>query len=222
MSAEKPTAAVADDDALYRAGVVSVLERSGYDVVGQAADPQELLRIVADTGPQVAVVDIRMPPTHTTEGLQAALTIRQRWPSTAVLVLSAHLDTEFALQLVSGAGGLGYLLKSRVAAVEDFCEALARLARGSTVLDPAVVAELVNTRRRVDPLAELTQREREVLALIAEGRSNAGIGRALWITESTVEKHVRRVMTKLDLPDGEDDHRRVLAAIAFLSDAVRP
>ena len=168
--------------------------------------------------PDVVVVDIRMPPTHTTEGLEAARTLREEVPGTGVLVLSAHLNAEFALELVAHGQGLGYLLKSRVADVADFIDALQQIARGGTVVDPAVVQELVNMRRRDDPLAVLSSREREVLALMAEGRSNTGIGRRLWITESTVEKHIRNIMTKLGLPDGEDDHRRVLAAVTFLAE----
>lgn len=209
---------VAEDDVLYREGLASLLSRSGFEVVGRARDAEDLLAIVTAECPDLAVVDIRMPPTHTTEGLEAARAIRKQVPGTGVLVLSAHLDTEFALELVSRGEALGYLLKSRVADIADFVDALQQISRGAVVVDPGVVAELVNTRRRNDPLAQLTTREREVLALMAEGRSNTGIGRRLWITESTVEKHIRSVMTKLNLPDTENDHRRVLAAIAFLAD----
>jgi len=209
---------VAEDDVLYREGLASLLTRSGFEVVGRARDAEDLLAMVTAERPDLAVVDIRMPPTHTTEGLEAARAIRKQAPGTGVLVLSAHLDTEFALELVSRGEGLGYLLKSRVADIADFVDALQQISRGAVVVDPGVVAELVNTRRRSDPLAQLTTREREVLALMAEGRSNTGIGRRLWITESTVEKHIRSVMTKLNLPDTENDHRRVLAAITFLAD----
>ncbi|MGB8402884.1 MAG: response regulator transcription factor [Mycobacterium sp.] len=209
---------VAEDDVLYREGLASLLSRSGFEVVGLARDAETLIDTVKAERPDVVVVDIRMPPTHTTEGLEAARAIRHEVPGTGVLVLSAHLDTEFALELVSRGEGLGYLLKSRVADVADFVDALQQISRGAVVVDPGVVAELVNTRRRNDPLAQLTTREREVLALMAEGRSNTGIGRRLWITESTVEKHIRSVMTKLNLPDTEEDHRRVLAAITFLAD----
>jgi DNA-binding NarL/FixJ family response regulator len=209
---------VAEDDVLYREGLASLLGRSGFEVVGRARDAEDLLEQVKSVRPDLAVVDIRMPPTHTTEGLDAARLIRKEAPGTGVLVLSAHLDTEFALELVAHGEGLGYLLKSRVSDIADFVDALQQISRGAVVVDPGVVAELVNTRRRNDPLTQLTSREREVLALMAEGRSNAGIGRRLWITESTVEKHIRSVMTKLNLPDTEDDHRRVLAAIAFLAD----
>jgi DNA-binding NarL/FixJ family response regulator len=220
---ERPTAkslriVVAEDDVLYREGLASLLGRSGFEVVGRAHDAEALLDIVKSERPDLAVVDIRMPPTHTTEGLEAARLIRKESPGTGVLVLSAHLDTEFALELVSRGKGLGYLLKSRVSDIADFIDALQQISRGAVVVDPAVVAELVNTQRRNDPLAQLTSREREVLALMAEGRSNTGIGRRLWITESTVEKHIRSVMTKLSLPDTENDHRRVLAAITFLAD----
>jgi DNA-binding NarL/FixJ family response regulator len=217
QSAKTLRVVVAEDDVLYREGLASLLERTGFAVVGQACNADDLLATVQAERPDVVVVDIRMPPTHTTEGLDAARTIRQQSPGTGVLVLSAHLDTEFALELVTRGDGLGYLLKSRVSEVADFVDAVQQIARGAVVVDPGVVAELVNTRRRNDPLAQLTSREREVLALMAEGRSNSGIGKRLWITESTVEKHIRSVMTKLDLPDSDDDHRRVLAAITFLA-----
>jgi DNA-binding NarL/FixJ family response regulator len=208
---------VAEDDVLYREGLASLLERSGFSVVGQARDGAHLLALVRANKPQLAVVDIRMPPTNTTEGLDAARAIREELPDTGILVLSAHVNVEFGLELVARGGGLGYLLKSRVADVADFIDALERIAKGSSVMDPALVKELVDARRRDDPLAVLTGRERDVLALMAEGRSNSGIARRLWITESTVEKHIRNVLTKLDLPDTEDDHRRVLAAITFLA-----
>lgn len=209
---------VAEDDVLYREGLASLLTRSGFEVVGQAHNGEDLLAIVKVERPDVVVVDIRMPPTHTTEGLDAARAIRHEVPGTGVLVLSAHLNSEFAVELVSHGKGLGYLLKSRVSDVADFIDALQQISRGAVVVDPGVVAELVNARRRNDPLTHLTSREREVLELMAQGRSNTGIGRRLWITESTVEKHIRSVMIKLDLPDTEEDHRRVLAAITFLAD----
>jgi serine/threonine-protein kinase PknK len=164
----------------------------------------------------VAVVDIRMPPTRTTEGLQAAQVIRQEFPDIGILVLSAHVEVEHAMELLTSGRGLGYLLKSRVGDVAEFLDTLDRIARGATVVDPALVQELVSARRRNDPLAALSSREREVLALMAEGRSNAGIARRLWVTEGTVEKHVRSVMAKLELPETAEDHRRVLAALAFL------
>jgi DNA-binding NarL/FixJ family response regulator len=208
---------VAEDDVLYREGLASLLERSGFSVVGQARDAPELLSLVRATKPDLAVVDIRMPPTNTTEGLDAARVIREELPDTGILVLSVSMNAEFALELVARGHGLGYLLKSRVADVADFVEALERIARGGSVVDPALIQELVGARRRDDPLAALSAREHDVLALMAEGRSNTGIGRRLWITESTVEKHVRSVLTKLELPATVDDHRRVLAAITFLA-----
>ena len=209
---------IGEDDVLYREGLASLLQLHGFEVVGLARDAGDLQSVVLAQRPDVVVVDIRMPPTHTTEGLAAARTIREEVPTTGVLVLSAHLNAEFALELIAHGEGMGYLLKSRVSDVADFVDALQQIARGGAVVDPAVVQELVNARRRDDPLAVLTSREREVLELMAEGRSNTGIGRRLWITESTVEKHIRNVMTKLGLPDGEDDHRRVLAAVTFLAD----
>jgi serine/threonine-protein kinase PknK len=162
------------------------------------------------------VADIRMPPTHTTEGLEAARVIRQELPDTAILVLSAYAEVQHAMDLLADGGGIGYLLKSRVADVEEFLDALQRIARGGSVVDPALVRELVTARRREDPLAALSAREREVLALMAEGRSNAGISRRLWVAEGTVEKHISSILTKLNLHEADDDHRRVLAVITFL------
>ena len=162
------------------------------------------------------VTDIRMPPSNFTEGLDAARVIREELPDTAVVVLSAHVDIEHAMELLAGGHGIGYLLKSRVTDVADFIETLQRVAKGASVVDPALVQELVSARRRDDPLAVLSTREQEVLALMAEGRSNAGIAHRLWVTEGTVEKHVRSILTKLNLPETGDDHRRVLAVIAFL------
>ena len=207
---------LADDDVLLREGVASLLERSGFDVVGQAGDGVELLALAREKAPEVVVVDVRMPPTHTVEGLQAARVIREELPEIAVLVLSAHAELEHATELLATGRGIGYLLKSRVTDVTDFVETLERVARGGSVVDPALVAELVSARRRNDPLAALSAREREVLALMAEGRSNAGIARRLWVTEGTVEKHVRSILGKLSLPETDDDHRRVLAVITFL------
>jgi serine/threonine-protein kinase PknK len=162
------------------------------------------------------VADIRMPPTHTTEGLDAARVIRQERPDTGILVLSAYVEVQHAMELLAGGGGIGYLLKSRVADVEEFLDALQRIARGGSVVDPALVRELVTARRREDPLAALSERERQVLDLMAEGRSNAGIARRLWVTEGTVEKHISSILTKLNLHEADDDHRRVLAVITFL------
>ena len=207
---------VADDDTLLREGLASLLERSGFDIVGQVGDARDLLERVRDTLPELVIVDIRMPPTNTTEGLDAARQIRAEWPDTGILVLSAHVEVEHAMELLASGHKVGYLLKSRVTDVADFIDSLGRIARGGSVVDPAIVNELVSASRRQDPLAVLSAREREVLALMAEGRSNAGIGRQLWVTEGTVEKHVRSILTKLNLPEAEDDHRRVRAVIAFL------
>ncbi|BBX34647.1 two-component system response regulator [Mycolicibacterium mageritense DSM 44476 = CIP 104973] len=207
---------VADDDVLLREGLASLLDRSGFEVVGQAGDATELLTLVRDKQPQLAVVDIRMPPTHTTEGLDAAKVIRAETPDTGILVLSAHVEVEHATELLASGHGIGYLLKARVTDVSDFVETLERIAKGASVVDPALVSELVSARRRDDPLAALSAREREVLMLMAEGRSNAGIARRLWVTEGTVEKHVRSILTKLNLAETADDHRRVRAVITYL------
>jgi DNA-binding NarL/FixJ family response regulator len=207
---------LAEDDVLLREGLASLLERSGFEVVGQAGDASRLLALVRDKQPELAVVDIRMPPTHTTEGLEAARVIRQELPETAILVLSAHAEVEHAMELLASGRRIGYLLKSRVTDVDEFIDTLQRIAKGGSVVDPGLVQELVAARRRDDPLAVLSAREREVLALMAEGRSNAGIARRLWVTEGTVEKHVRSILTKLSLPETDDDHRRVLAVLTFL------
>ena len=207
---------LAEDDVLLREGLASLLERSGFQVVGQAGDAAGLLALVAEQAPELVVVDIRMPPTHTAEGLEAARQIRQEHPGIGILVLSAHVEVDHAMELLASGRGVGYLLKSRVTDVEEFLDTLGRIARGGSVVDPTLVAELVAARHRDDPLAELSAREREVLALMAEGRSNAGIARRLWVTEGTVEKHVRSILTKLTLPETEDDHRRVLAVLTFL------
>ena len=204
------------DDVLLREGLASLLERAGRQVLGQAGDGPALIGLVRETRPDVAVVDIRMPPTRTIEGLQAAQVIRRDFPDTGILVLSAHVEVEHAMELLASGRGLGYLLKTRVSDVAEFLDTLDRIAKGATVVDPALVQELVSARRRDDPLAVLSSRERKVLALMAEGRSNAGIARRLWVTEGTVEKHVRSILAKLDLPETEEDHRRVLAALAFL------
>jgi DNA-binding NarL/FixJ family response regulator len=211
-----PRVVLAEDDVLLREGLASLLERSGYLVVGQAGDGTGLLALARETRPELVVADIRMPPTHTTEGLKAARIIRQEMAGTAIMVLSAYAEAEHAMELLASGRGIGYLLKSRVSDVEDFLDALRRVACGGSVVDPALVRELVTGRRRDDPLEGLSAREREVLALMAEGRSNAGIGRRIWVTEGTVEKHVRSILTKLDLPEADDDHRRVLAVITFL------
>jgi DNA-binding NarL/FixJ family response regulator len=207
---------LADDDVLLREGVGSLLDRAGFDVVAQAGDAAELLVLVRDHEPDLVIVDIRMPPTHTTEGLEAARTIRKEYPGTGILVLSAHTEVEEAMELLAGGERVGYLLKSRVTDVADFIENVERIARGGSVVDPSLVEELVRAHRRGDPLDALTTREREVLALMAEGRSNAGIARRLFVSEGTVEKHVHSILPKLQLPETDDDHRRVLAVITFL------
>jgi DNA-binding NarL/FixJ family response regulator len=207
---------LAEDDVLLREGLASLLERSGFQVAGQAGDASQLLALVAEQAPELVVVDIRMPPAHTTEGLEAARQIRQEHPETGILVLSAHVEVEHAMELLASGRRIGYLLKSRVTDLEEFIDTLQRIAKGGSVVDPALVQELVSARRRDDPLAVLSAREREVLALMAEGRSNAGIARRLWVTEGTVEKHVRSILSKLNLAETDDDHRRVLAVVTFL------
>ena len=207
---------LAEDDVLLREGLASLLDRSGFEIVGRAGDSAELLKLVREKAPALVVVDIRMPPTHTAEGLDAAREIRKEHPQTGILVLSAHIEVEYAMELLASGRGIGYLLKSRVTDVEEFIETLHRIAKGGSVIDPALVAELVAARHRDDPLAALSPREREVLALMAEGRSNAGIARQLWVSEGTVEKHVRSILTKLNLQEADDDHRRVLAVLTFL------
>jgi len=212
-----PTRVVlADDDLLLREGLASLLERSGFQVVGQADDGGALLRLVADEQPHLAIIDIRMPPTHTTEGLDAARTIHAQHPETAILVLSAHVEVEHAMDLLASGERSGYLLKSRVTDLDEFLATLERIVRGGSVVDPALVQELVAARRLHDPLDALSPREREVLALMAEGRSNAGIAQELWVTEGTVEKHVHSILGKLRLPETSDTHRRVLAVLTYL------
>jgi len=193
-----------------------LLERSGFEVVGQAGDATQLIALVRKHRPDLVVVDIRMPPDHSTEGLEAARVIREEFPETAVLVLSAHVEVEHAMDLLASGQRSGYLLKSRVTDVEEFIQTIERIVNGGSIVDPALVRELVDARRVEDPLDGVTPREREVLALMAEGRSNAGIAKALWVTEGTVEKHVRSILSKLSLPETSDDHRRVLAVLAFL------
>jgi serine/threonine-protein kinase PknK len=207
---------VADDDVLLREGLASLLDRSDFEVVGQAGDARQLLALVRDVAPELVVTDIRMPPSNTTEGLDAARAIRAEFPDIGILVLSAHVDVEHAMELLSSGRSIGYLLKSRVTDVADFIDTLGRIAKGASVVDPALVSELVSAKRRDDPLAVLSARELEVLALMAEGRSNAGIAGRLWVTEGTVEKHVRSILTKLNLMETGDDHRRVLAVVTFL------
>ncbi len=210
---------IADDSVLLREGVVRLLEESGFDVLAQSDNADDLLRHVAMHKPQVAVVDIRMPPTHTDEGLVAAREIRERFPGTGVLVLSQYVEAGYALDLLAeGTEGIGYLLKDRVSDLEEFASAVRRVGEGGSALDPAVVSQLVGRRRRHGPLEELTPREREVMELMAEGRSNQAIAERMFVTLRAVEKHVTSIFTKLDLASSTDDHRRVLAVLAFLRD----
>jgi DNA-binding NarL/FixJ family response regulator len=216
MTARAMRVIVADDDVLLREGLAGLLERSGFQVVGQCGDASELIELVREHQPELVIVDIRMPPSHTTEGLEAARVIREEVPATAILVLSAHVEVEHAMDLVGSGERIGYLLKSRVTDVDDFLVTLERIVKGASVIDPALIQELVAARRVNDPLEDLSPREREVLALMAEGRSNAGIARQLWVTEGTVEKHVHSILNKLRLAETDDDHRRVLAVVTFL------
>jgi DNA-binding NarL/FixJ family response regulator len=207
---------VADDDVLLREGLASLLERAGYQLVGQAGDGSELLSLVREHRPDLVIVDIRMPPTGSTEGLEAAGVIREELPEIAILILSAHVEVAHAMTLLANGSRSGYLLKSRVTDIDEFLDTLDRVCRGGSVVDPSLVQQLVAAQRVDDPLKALTPREREVLALMAEGRSNAGIARRLWVTEGTVENHVHNIMLKLRLPETDDNHRRVLAVITFL------
>jgi serine/threonine-protein kinase PknK len=216
MTASSTRVIVADDDVLLREGLAGLLERSGYEVVGKCGDASELIELVREQQPELVIVDIRMPPSHSTEGLEAARAIREEVPETAILVLSAHVEVEHAMDLIGSGERIGYLLKSRVTDVDDFLATLDRIVKGASVVDPALVHELVAARRVDDPLEHLSPREREVLALMAEGRSNTGIARQLWVTEGTVEKHVHNILMKLRLPETEDDHRRVLAVVTYL------
>ncbi|MGW7367799.1 response regulator transcription factor [Streptomyces sp. NPDC054841] len=209
-------AVIAEDSILLRVGVVKILEMAGFEVVAEVGDAEGLLAAVAEQRPGLAVVDVRMPPGFTDEGVRAALRIRQQWPDTAVLMLSQYVEERYAAELISaGTSGIGYLLKQRVADVEEFIDVLRRVADGGTALDPQVVAQLL-VRRQSDPLERLTEREGEVLALMAEGRSNAGIAGRLVVSESAVAKHINSILSKLDLPRAEADHRRVLAVLRFL------
>lgn len=211
---------IADDSVLLREGLVRLLEESGFEVAGQAGDADDLLRKVGAHQPDVAVIDVRMPPSHTDEGLQAARRIRAEHPGTAVLVLSQYVEEGYALDLLSETTErTGYLLKDRIADVDTFTDAVRRVAQGGSALDPEVVALLLGRRRRQDPLAVLTPREREVLGLMAEGRSNGAIAEALVVTERAVEKHVTSIFSKLDLTPAAEDHRRVLAVLAYLRSA---
>jgi len=217
MSTNATRVVLADDEVLMREGLAGLLERSGFEVVGQCGNADELIELVRELWPDLVIVDIRMPPTHTIEGLEAAEAIRAEFPDIAVVALSAYVQVERATALLASGKRSGYLLKSRVTDVDDFVDTLERIVNGASVVDPALVQELVAARGVHDPLDVLSPRELEVLALMAEGRSNAGIGHTLWITESTVEKHVRAVLRKLRLPAGEDDQRRVLAVVTYLN-----
>ena len=208
---------LADDNVLLREGVAGLLERSGFEIAGQVGDADGLIALVRMERPDLVVVDIRMPPGHSTEGLGAALTIREEFPETGIMVLSAFVHTEHAVELLSSGQGIGYLLKDRVEDVAEFVRSLHRVAGGGMVIDPALVQDLVRTWPGNDSFGRLSARERQVLGLMAEGRSNAGIARQIWVAESTVEKHVHSILGKLDLPDSTDDHRRVLAVLAYLS-----
>jgi serine/threonine-protein kinase PknK len=207
---------VADDDVLVREGVVSLLGRFGFEVVGQAGDAAQLLDLVGEHLPDLAIIDIRMPPTHCTEGLAAAHQIRKEFSDIGIVLLSAYVEIGNAMELLASCERVGYLLKSRVTDVNEFINSLERIMNGGSVVDPSLVMELLNAGRRNDPLAVLSDREREVLALMAEGRSNIGIARALWVTETTVQKHVQHILAKLGLAASSDDHRRVLAVLAWL------
>jgi DNA-binding NarL/FixJ family response regulator len=209
---------LADDAALFREGIANLLQEAGFDVVGQARDAVDLMLLVREKRPDVVIVDIRMPPTHTREGLDAAKIIRVEHPDVGVLVLSQFVETDYALQLLEDAAqGAGYLLKDRVGDIDELVGAIRRVAHGGLVVDPAVVAQLLARSRRYNPLDALTDRERQVLGLMAEGRSNRAIANGLFVTDKTVEAHVRTIFTKLDLPIAADDHRRVLAVVTYLS-----
>jgi DNA-binding NarL/FixJ family response regulator len=209
---------LAEDSVLLREGVARLLREAGFEVVGQASNGDELLLKVRSYSPDVAIVDIRMPPTHTDEGLRAAQEIRERYPGTGVLVLSQYAEPAYAMELLAdSAEGVGYLLKDRVSDVDEFCAAVKRVAEGGSALDPTVVSQLVGRRRRDDPVSDLTPRETEVLELMAEGRSNQAIGERLFITPRAVEKHVTSIFGKLGLAAAAEDHRRVLAVLAYLN-----
>ena len=208
---------LADDSVLLREGVARILDEAGFEVVGQAGNADELMLKVRSYTPDVAIVDIRMPPTHTDEGLRAAQEIREKHPTCGVLVLSQYVEATYAMELLAeSAEGVGYLLKDRVSDVNEFADAVRRVGEGGSALDPTIVSQLVGRRRRDDPIDQLTPREREVLGLMAEGRSNSGIAEQLVVTERAVEKHVTSIFAKLRLPAAPEDHRRVLAVLAYL------
>jgi DNA-binding NarL/FixJ family response regulator len=216
MTGDAPGVLIAEDDVLLREGLARLLADEGFDVIDQAGNASALLALAHRHRPDLVIVDIRMPPTHTTEGLDAARTIREEMPDTAVVVLSAHAELEQATDVLAYGERSGYLLKSRVTDIDEFIATLRRIIDGAAVIDPALVHQLLAARRAEDPLEDLSTREREVLALMAEGRSNAGIARQLWVTPSTVEKHVHSIFGKLRIEEASDDHRRVLAVIRFL------
>jgi DNA-binding NarL/FixJ family response regulator len=216
MATSRTRVVLADDDFLLREGLASLLDRSGFDIVGQCDNASELITLVREQRPELAIVDIRMPPGHATEGLEAARVIREEVPETAILLLSAHIEVDHSIDLLSSGERTGYLLKSRVVDVDDFVDTLERIVKGASIVDPVLVQELIAVRRMNDPLEHLSSRERDVLGLMAEGRSNAGIARQLWVTEGTVEKHVHSILRKLPLSQTNDDHRRVLAVITYL------
>ena len=216
VQSPRPRIAIADDDVLLREGIASLMEQHGFEIVGQGGNASELLGVVREHEPGLVIVDIRMPPNYESEGLDAARVIRQEYPDIAILVLSAHVEVDLALELLASGDRIGYLLKSRVTNVDEFVGIVDRIARGGSVVDPGLVQELVGARRRNDPLASLTPREGEVLALMAEGWSNAGIAHQLVVSGNTVEKHVNSILMKLGLRETRDEHRRVLAVIKYL------
>lgn len=207
---------IAEDTVLLREGLAGLLEDAGHTVLARVGDAESLLAVVAEHEPELAIVDVRMPPTYDDEGMRAAVEIRRGHPATAVLVLSQHVEGRYAVELVSAGGGFGYLLKDRVLDVEEFLDAASRVCHGGSALDPEVVKQLLAPPLDDDPLADLTPREREVLGLVAEGRTNASIAKQLWLTQKTVETHVRSILGKLDLPLDGDTHRRVLAVVTYL------
>jgi DNA-binding NarL/FixJ family response regulator len=213
---------IAEDLALLRDGLTRLMRDNGFEVVGAVQDADELLRVIDEQKPDIALVDVRLPPSFRDEGVRAAIEVRERAPETAILVVSQYVEHTYATELLAdGRGGVGYLLKDRIMDVGDFVDAVRRVAAGGTALDPEVVAQLFSRRRRIGPLEELTPREREVLALMAEGRSNAGIAEALVLTVGAVEKHIANILGKLELPPSESDHRRVLAVLTYLQEGPR-
>ena len=207
---------IAEDTVLLREGLAGLIEDAGHSVLARVGDAEALLAVIAEHEPDLAIVDVRMPPSYEDEGMRAAVEIRRRHPNVGVLVLSQHVESRFAVELVSSEGGFGYLLKDCVLEVGEFLDAADRVSRGGSALDPEVITQLLSPPRDGDPLGELSPREREVLALVAEGRTNASIAKQLWLSEKTVETHVRSILGKLDLPQDGDTHRRVLAVVTYL------